>query len=286
MLLGDSALTRGLAHRLSDREDTEVYANFDVEGVIKADLEPMDFGDIADFCAGHEIDILLPGSGEAITTGIRDYMQHRIDTEGLEVISPTHQGALMEGSREYGKELMMEAEILTPRYMSVDRETLGEGLAFLESLQAPYLIKADGYIPTGGVKRASTLPEAKDDLEDMVVDNGLGEAGQKAVIEEFVQGTDSSLSLYVDAEGYLILHCDDGADFCLNAEKRAVAPTMSLLKERDPEFRGFIRLGLLNLQGEPILLSYSVSTCDCQATPESLGDCAARILQPYIKNRH
>lgn len=254
---------------------------------------------IAAFCAENDIDILIPGSERLILGGIRNYIESSPAASKVKVIAPLSEAALLEGSKEFAKEFMAEEGIPTPRFMPVDSETLPEGISFLESLPGPYVIKADGLADGEGVFITPSLDEAKDILNDMI--HGLlGEASEKVLIEEFVKGRECTVIIATDGEEYLILppardykrmyDGDSGPNtrgmgayspvefadsaFMEKVRKRIINPTLRGLKTRDIPYSGFLYFGLMEIDGEPILIEYNVR----------LGDPETQAILPRIES--
>ncbi len=260
-------------------------------------LDPMDFESVGDFCRANAIDLLLVGPPEPIVAGIRDALSARDDLEALRIVAPTAEAARLEGSKEYAKEFMAEYGIPSPRFMPVDEDTLGEGLAFLDSICPPYVIKADGLADGRGVVILHDLGEAKNVLEDMVTGNNIG---RNALIEEYVCGDECTVVIATDGEDYCLLppardykrllDGDNGpntpgmggyspvafadGDFMGKVEKRIISPTLSALRQRGIDYQGFLYFGLMNIDGEPILLEYNAR----------LGDPETQVIMPLIKS--
>ncbi|MDE6329831.1 MAG: phosphoribosylamine--glycine ligase [Muribaculaceae bacterium] len=289
LLLGTGGRERALARNLlrSERCGRLFMQLRDVPGAHYADFNSMDFEEIARFCGQNDIHILLPGPEKPIVDGLADAIDSNPLAPSTRVIAPAAIAARLEGSKEFAKEFMAEEGIPSPRFMPVDKETLHEGLSFLESLPGPYVLKADGLAEGKGVVITPELSEAKDTLEEMI--NGLfGEASEKVIVEEYVEGPECSIIIATDGEDYLILppardykrryDGDRGpntrgmgayspvefadADFMGKVEKRIIIPTLKGLKDRDIPYRGFLYLGIMNIEGEPILIEYNVRLGD------------------------
>lgn len=262
------------------------------------ELDPMDFEAVADFCRQHNVQLIVVGPPAPIAAGIRDFLDEAPGLENLKVIAPTAEAARLEASKEFAKEFMAEHGIPSPRFMPVDEETLHEGLAFLDSLRPPYVIKADGLAGGRGVAVLDDLAEAKDILEDMVVDGLKGEAGRKVLIEEYVHGRECTVIVATDGEDFLMLPVardykrlldgDNGpntpgmgayspvdfadSDFLAKVEKHIISPTLRALREQEIDYQGFLYFGIIDLDGEPILLEYNAR----------LGDPEAQAILPRI----
>lgn len=301
LILGHGGREKALARILRrSKRCVRLYADLvsPEEGVTAVSLDPLDFEGVAAFCRDNGIDLVVVGPEAPVVAGIRDYLDDAPGLENLKVIAPLAAAARLEGSKEYAKEFMAESGIPSPRFMPVDEDTLQEGLSFLDSLPAPYVIKADGLAGGRGVAIVDDLAEAKDILEDMVVDGLKGEAGRKVLIEEYVAGRECSVIVATDGEDYLALpvardykRLNDGDEgpntpgmgayspvgfaddeFLSKVEKWIIAPTLRALKEREIDYQGFLYFGLMDLEGEPVLLEYNAR----------LGDPEAQAILPRI----
>lgn len=293
----ESALARTIMQSPRCRH---LYADipFSGDNLTPVSLDVSDFPAIASFCNEHSIDLVVVGGAEPIVAGIRDFLSVQPGLEQLRVIAPTAEAARLEGSKEFAKEFMTENCIPSPRFMPVDEDTLDEGLSFLDSMRPPYVIKADGLANGIGVAIIENLAEAKDMLENMVLDGSRGEAGRRVLIEEFISGHECSVIVATDGEDYCLLpvahdykrlHDNDtgpntpgmGAyapdpmatpDFIAKVEKRIILPTLRALREQQIDYQGFLYFGIVNLDGEPVLLEYNVR----------LGDPEAQAILPLI----
>ena len=263
-------------------------------------LDPNDFQAVKTAVLQYDIDMVVVGPEDPLVRGIVDFFLQDQELKNIPVIGPSQKGAQLEGSKDFAKEFLFKHNIPTAAYQSFTKDTIEEGKAFLETLKAPYVLKADGLAAGKGVVILEDLDQAKQELEDMLVDAKFGDASSKVVIEEFLSGIELSCFVLTDGKSYKILPTakdykrigegDTGLntggmgaispvpfatkEFMDKIEQRVVIPTIEGIKKDNLNFKGFVFIGLIKVGDDPYVIEYNVR----------MGDPETEVVLPLVKS--
>ncbi|MCS6796102.1 MAG: phosphoribosylamine--glycine ligase [Raineya sp.] len=263
-------------------------------------IKPTDFESLANFCKEKNIQMLVVGNEEPLVAGIWDFFKKRKDLEHIHLIAPSQAGAMLEGSKDFAKQLMFEHQIPTASYHTFGANEFEKALQYIYNHSLPIVLKADGLAAGKGVLICPTYSQAEKTLKEMLLDKKFGKASEKIVIEQFLEGIELSVFVLTDGKNYKILpeakdykrigENDTGLntggmgavspvpfadkDFMQKVEQKIIVPTLQALQQRNINYVGFLFIGLMKVGNEPYVIEFN-----CR-----MGDPETQVVFPRIEN--
>jgi phosphoribosylamine--glycine ligase len=303
LILGSGGREHAFTHKLvQSKKVTQIFVapgNAGTQEIAtNITINPTDFEAVKNVVLQYQISMVIVGPEAPLVLGVHDFFLADEELKNIPVIGPKKDGALLEGSKDFSKEFMIKHGIPTAQYESFTKESLEEGKLFLETLNPPYVLKADGLAAGKGVLILDSLDEAKAELEEMLSNKKFGDASSTVVIEEFLKGIELSVFVLTDGISYKILPSakdykrigegDQGLNtggmgaispvpfadkaFLQKVEDLVVKPTILGLQKDAIDYRGFIFIGLMNDNGDPSVVEYNVR----------MGDPETEVVLPRI----